>query len=229
MVQAAIMDPAASPSTPRLPCLHPASLLLSGRSVDLVPLDPVRHLSGLWTAIGEDASLWTDIPSGPFADQAEFATWLDTRSKRTDIVLNTILDKAGVPAGLYFLIHLDPSMGLAEFGLIYGAALRRRFGGTEAFLVQARYLFEALGYRRLEWRCRPENLASNRAARRFGFTFEGLLRQTAWLKGANWDTALYALLDHEWPAAAARLEAWLAPGNFDAEGRQIRSLAGAGR
>ena len=228
------MDPAASPSTlpPPLPCLHPASLLLAGRSVDIVPLDPVRHLPGLWAAIGADASLWTDIPSGPFADQAEFGTWLDTRSKRSDIVLNTLLDKTGpvpVPAGLYFLIHLDPAMGLAEFGLIYGAALRRRYGGTEAFLLQLRYLFEELGYRRVEWRCRPENLASNRAARRFGFTFEGLLRQTAWLKGASWDTALYALLDHEWAKAAARLEAWLAPENFDAEGRQIRSLAGAGR
>jgi len=212
---------------PKLPCLHPASLLLPGCSVDLVPLDPVAHHAGLWAAIGEDASLWTDIPSGPFADKDDFGGWLDTRSKRTDVVLNTILDKTGpalVPAGLYFLLHLDPSMGLAEFGLVYGAALRRRFGGTEAFLLQARYLFEELGYRRLEWRCRPENLASNRAAQRFGFSYEGLMRQTAWLKGANWDTALYAMLDHEWPAIAARLEAWLAPANFDAEGRQIRQL-----
>ncbi|MEI9984971.1 MAG: GNAT family protein [Aliidongia sp.] len=201
--------------------------MLPGRSVDLVPLDPVGHLPGLWSAIGADPALWTGIPSGPFAVEAEFADWLDARAQREDLVLNTILDKSGpvpVPAGLYFLLHLDPSMGVAELGLIYGAALGRRIGGTEAFLLQARYLFQELGYRRLEWRCRPENLASNRAALRFGFTLEGVLRQAGWIKGENWDTALYAILDHEWPVIAARLRAWLAPANFDAEGRQIRSL-----
>jgi RimJ/RimL family protein N-acetyltransferase len=212
---------------PKLPCLYPASLLLAGRSVDIVPLDPVGHLPGLWNAIGADAALWTHIPSGPFANEAAFGDWLASRAQRSDVVLNTLLDKtdrAPVPAGLYFLLHLDPEMGLAEFGLSYGATLSRRFGGTEAFLLQARYLFEELGYRRLEWRCRPENIASNRAALRFGFTLEGVMRQSAWRKGANWDTALYALLDHEWPAVAARLEGWLAPANFDAEGRQIRPL-----
>jgi RimJ/RimL family protein N-acetyltransferase len=212
---------------PNLPCERPESRFLPGRSVDLVRLDPVDHLAGMWQAIGADPALWTGIPSGPFAKQAEFATWLETRAQRDDLILNTILDKSGpepVVAGLYFLLHLNPEMGVAEFGLIYGPALTRRFGGTEAFYLQARYLFETLGYRRLEWRCNPTNLASSRAARRFGFTLEGVLRQSAWLKGENWDTALYALLDHEWPAVAARFGAWLAPENFDATGQQIVRL-----
>ena len=216
---------------PNLPCLRPASLLLPGRGVDIVRLDPAGHLDGLWQAIGSDPSLWTGIPSGPFATRAEFAAWLETRAQRDDLILNTILDKSGpepVPAGLYFLLNLNPAMGVAEFGLIYGPALTRRIGGTEAFYLQARYLFETLGYRRLEWRCEPSNLASNRAAQRFGFTREGVMRQTAWLKGGNWDTALYALLDHEWPAVAARLESWLAPENFDAAGRQILKLGEVG-
>ena len=45
------------------------------------------------------------------------------------------------------------------------------------------------------------------------------------VKGRNRDTAWFAMLDKEWPARKRALEAWLAPENFDAEGRQRRSLA----
>jgi RimJ/RimL family protein N-acetyltransferase len=214
---------------PNLPCALPDAPYLPGRTVDLVRLDIEAHASGLWRAIGADPARWTWIPSGPFADTGAFSEWLETRARRDDVILNTVLDKTGpapVPAGLYFLLHLDPAMGVAEFGLMLGPALSGRTGGTEAFYLRARYLFETLGYRRLEWRCHPDNLASVRAAERFGFTREGVLRQAAWLKGGSWDTALYAMLDHEWPAVAARMAAWLAPENFDAEGRQISRLAG---
>ena len=35
---------------------------------------------------------------------------------------------------------------------------------------------------------------------------------------------VYAIIDGEWPANAARLAKWLAPANFAADGRQIRPL-----
>jgi hypothetical protein len=58
-----------------------------------------------------------------------------------------------------------------------------------------------------------------------GFTHEGTFRQALVVKGRNRDTAWYALLDSEWPAARAAFEAWLDDANFDADGRQRRSLA----
>lgn len=64
-----------------------------------------------------------------------------------------------------------------------------------------------------------------RAAARFGFVLEGTLRQHRWIKGANYDTAVHAILDREWPAIAARFAAWLAPENFSADGRQIKALS----
>src|SRR5207247_2217419 len=45
------------------------------------------------------------------------------------------------------------------------------------------------------------------------------------IKGENSDTAWYSMLDSEWPAAKAACEAWLRRENFDADGRQLRSLA----
>ncbi len=216
---------------PSLPCAPLETDRLHGRTVELERIDPDRHGAELWRAIGAVCDLWKDIPSGPFADEAVFADWLRDRSGRPGVILYAVMDKtagdktAGRPiaAGLYFVMRIDPHMGVAELGLVYGAALSRRTAGTEAFQLIARHVFNA-GYRRVEWRCNPENAASARAARRFGFTFEGALRQTMWVKGRNWDTAVYAMLDHEWPAAAARLEAWLAPQNFTADGAQIERL-----
>ena len=82
-----------------------------------------------------------------------------------------------------------------------------------------------LGYRRYEWKCDCLNQPSRQAAERLGFTFEGIFRQATIYKGRNRDTAWYSIIDREWPAIKAAFEAWLAPDNFDAAGRQRQSLA----
>ena len=86
------------------------------------------------------------------------------------------------------------------------------------------YVFETLGYRRCEWRCNVLNDASYRAAVRLGFTFEGLFRQDMIVRGRNRDTAWFSMLDGEWPARKLALQRWLAPDNFDADGRQKVAL-----
>jgi hypothetical protein len=45
------------------------------------------------------------------------------------------------------------------------------------------------------------------------------------VKGKNRDTAWFSIIDGEWPACKAAFERWLAPENFDAQGRQKASLA----
>jgi RimJ/RimL family protein N-acetyltransferase len=210
---------------PSLPCAHPDTGLIPGRLIDLERVDPARHADGLWSSIGQDSTLWSLIPPGPFADLQGFTAWLTDRANRADAALYAIIDKAnGQAAGLFFLLGVNTAMGTVEMGLVYGPALARRTAGTEAFFLLARYVLDTLSYRRMERRCAPEHAASRRAALRFGFTEEGLLRQTMWVKDRSWDTQLYAMLDHEWPAIAARLTAWLAPDNFLASGRQIKPL-----
>jgi RimJ/RimL family protein N-acetyltransferase len=213
---------------PSLPCGRPDAQAILGRTVDLERLDLERHGPELWQAIGADRSLWSDIPSGPFDDEASFAHWLSERSERPSYAIYPIIDKRGErpgAAGSFFLLEMDPAMGVVELGLVYGPALSRRIGGTEAFFLQGRYIFEILGYRRLEWRCNEAHEASKRAAARFGFTLEGVLRQNMWVKGANCDTAVYSILDREWPAVSARLSAWLSPENFSSDGSQIKALS----
>jgi RimJ/RimL family protein N-acetyltransferase len=213
-------------SAPELPRPYADAKKLEGRFVDLEKVEMRRHAKDLWQAIGSHDDLWTGIPSGPFANETVFKEWLKDRSSRDGQVLYAIRDKmSGKSVGLYFLLRIEPQAATCEIGLVYGKDLQRTGAGTEAFFLLANYALGTLGYRRLEWRCGPENEASNRAALRYGFTREGMLRQTSWTKGVNWDTVYYSILDREWPAIAARFEAWLSPRNFDAGGRQIRSLS----
>jgi len=62
-------------------------------------------------------------------------------------------------------------------------------------------------------------------ALRYGFVYEGTFRQYMIAKGRNRDNAWFSMLDSEWPACKRNFELWLAPENFDSEGRQKTSLA----
>jgi hypothetical protein len=81
-----------------------------------------------------------------------------------------------------------------------------------------------LGYRRYEWKCNALNAASRAAAQRLGFSFEGVFRQAAVVKGRNRDTAWYSVIDGEWPALREVFLRWLDPSNFDGHGRQRARL-----
>jgi RimJ/RimL family protein N-acetyltransferase len=132
----------------------------------------------------------------------------------------------GWASGVVSYLRIEPDHGSIEIGHIWFApALQRTPQATEAIHLLARHAFDDLGYRRLEWKCDAANARSRAAAERFGFTYEGTFRQHMIVKDRNRDTAWFSLLDREWPAARAAFEAWLAPQNFDAEGRQRRRLA----
>jgi RimJ/RimL family protein N-acetyltransferase len=116
-------------------------------------------------------------------------------------------------------------MRVVEVGhIVYSPALQRLPLGTEAQYLLARYVFETLGYRRYEWKCNALNAPSRAAALRYGFVFECIMRQHMIAKGRNRDTAWYAMLDSDWPRVRAAFEQWLAPENFDGDGRQGRRL-----
>src|SRR5438132_1297994 len=152
---------------------------------------------------------------------------LTERAATSDPLFFAIVERRSRRAlGMASFLRVEQGHGVIEVGHIwYSPALQRTQLATEAMYVMARHVFDDLGYRRYEWKCNALNEPSRRAAVRLGFTFEGVFRQHMVIKGGNRDTAWYSMLDGEWPAAKAAFEAWLRPDNFDAEGRQLRSLA----
>jgi RimJ/RimL family protein N-acetyltransferase len=163
---------------------------------------------------------------GPFADEAAFRKWFDSRLPLEDPYSYAIVDRDGRALGIATLMEIRPAMRVIEVGhIVYSPALQRTPLGTEAQYLLARYAFETLGYRRYEWKCNALNAASRGAALRYGFIYEGTFRQHLIAKGRNRDNAWFSMLDSEWPARKAAFERWLAPQNFDAEGRQRISLS----
>ena len=213
------------PEADATPAQRPGVVTLHGHFGRVEKLVPSRHASDLWKAVSGHDDLWAYMSYGPFADAAAFAHWLAAHVAQDDPCAYTIVDTASRAVGIVTLLNIRPAMRACEVGhIVYSPALRRTPLGTEAQYLLARYAFETLGYRRYEWSCNSLNAASRRAALRYGFTFEGIMRQHRVVKGRNRDTAWFAMLDGEWPARKAAFERWLAPGNFDAAGRQKTSL-----
>lgn len=198
----------------------------------LEPLDSDAHGRPLYAAAhgdGADPRLWDYMSVGPFDEQG-FGEYLAASAACEDplffaVVATEAQDGGGRAHGIASYMRIERAHGVIEIGNIwFGPGLQRTRAATEAIFLLADNAF-ALGYRRLEWKCDSRNERSRRAALRFGFTFEGLFRNHMIIKGANRDTAWYSITDEEWPRLRAAFEAWLDDSNFDAEGRQLRSLS----
>jgi RimJ/RimL family protein N-acetyltransferase len=207
------------------PAALPGPVVLAGRFGRVEKLDASRHGNELWKAVRGHDRIWTYMSYGPFADAAAFSAWLAERAELKDPYSYAVIDADGPALGVATLMEIRPAMRVIEVGhIVYGAPLQRTPLATEAQYLLARYAFETLGYRRYEWKCNALNAASRRAAARYGFVLEGIFRQHRIVKGRNRDTAWLSMLDSEWPACKRAFEAWLAPENFDADGRQKTSL-----
>jgi RimJ/RimL family protein N-acetyltransferase len=207
------------------PARRPEPVTLTGRFGAVVRLDAARHGEALWQALQGHDHVWTYMAYGPFADRFEFLAWLAERPALADPYSYAVVDISGRALGIVTLMSIRPEMRVIEVGnILLSPALQRTPLATEAQYLVARYAVETLGYRRYEWKCDALNAPSRRAALRFGFAFEGIFRSHMIVKGRSRDTAWFAFTDAEWPARKAAFERWLAPDNFDAEGRQKTSL-----
>jgi RimJ/RimL family protein N-acetyltransferase len=208
---------------------RPVRFVLHGRLVDLVPLDPLSHGESLFqlTCGTDKEHLWTYLLRGPFSGRKEFDAYLQQLAASEDPMCFVIVDRGSARAlGWATYMRIEPAHRVIEVGnIMFSPVLRRTAGATEAIYLMARNAFEALGYRRLEWKCNALNAASRRAALRFGFSFEGIFRQHMIVKGHSRDTAWFSIIDAEWPNRKEAFETWLQPSNFDEEGRQKTSLS----
>lgn len=220
------------PIGPELPVWQPpprpSRRVLEGRFCRVEPLDVERHADALHAAnsLDREGRMWTYLFSGPFANLEEYRAWLAPRPASEDPLFFAFVDVARDQAvGLGSYLRIEPAHGSVEVGhLQFSPLLQQTPAATEAMYLMMRNAFE-LGYRRYEWKCDALNAASRHAAERLGFTFEGVFRQAVVYKGRSRDTAWFSIIDTEWPALDAAFRAWLAPDNFDAEGRQRRKLA----
>lgn len=207
---------------------RPQNVALEGRDVRILPLDVQRDAQQLYDAFcgSENDKNWTYLPYGPFSALTDFTEWLTEACLGEDPKFYTIQDRlTNTAVGIASYLRIDPNNGVIEIGHIHlSSGIQKSRQATEAMVLMMRYAFD-LGYRRYEWKCDALNLPSRAAAMRLGLSYNGVFPQAVIYKNRNRDTAWYAVVADDWPQLNAAFTTWLAPSNFDAQGRQIKGLS----
>jgi RimJ/RimL family protein N-acetyltransferase len=202
---------------------------MTGRYCRLEPVSVQRHEKDLFAAYMQapDDRDWTYLFAARPASSSQFNAYLAKLETSDDPLHFAIIDGTTNEAvGTAALMRIEPTHGVIEVGSItFSPLLKKTRAATESMYLMMRRAFDELGYRRYEWKCDSLNAPSRSAALRYGFTFEGIFRQAVVYKGRSRDTAWYSITDTEWPRIRAAFEAWLAADNFNADGRQKRSLS----
>jgi RimJ/RimL family protein N-acetyltransferase len=187
-------------------------VILEGRHVRLEPLT-MDHHGALWE-IAQDPELWrwsgTDIRA-PEDLRRYMETALREQAEGRSLPFATIVRAAGRPVGSTRFGSIDRANRHVEIGWTWiGRAWQRTAVNTEAKLLMLAHAFETLGCMRVELKTDVLNQQSRAAISRLGAKEEGILRKHILTqRGRARDTVYYSILDEEWPAVKARLEAKL--------------------
>jgi RimJ/RimL family protein N-acetyltransferase len=207
----------------------PQRSALTGRYCRVAPVNVERDAAALFDGymLAPDGRDWTYLAQDRPASLTSFREYLAMKAASSDPLHYAIIDRASKRAvGTAALMRIEPLHGVIEVGYItFTPQLKRTRASSEAMYLLMRYVFDALGYRRYEWKCDSLNAPSRAAAKRYGFEFEGVFRQAVVYKGRSRDTAWFSIIDKDWPRIRTAFETWLNPENFDAAGQQRRALA----
>jgi RimJ/RimL family protein N-acetyltransferase len=184
---------------------------LEGRFVRLEPLtaalkDEVR------AAVDCDADAWAIMPENPMGDRFD-AWWASVlgapRDYRVTYAIRRKSDGRVVGVSSYFTM-LASQRGVEIGGTFLHPDARSGAVNPESKLLMFAHAF-ASGALRVAFRVDTRNRRSQAAVAKLGAVREGVLRQDriTWT-GYVRDTAVFSVLDREWPEVKARLERRLA-------------------
>jgi RimJ/RimL family protein N-acetyltransferase len=186
---------------------------LAGRHVRLEPL-AARHLDGIWE-LSREPELWR-FTVDRLGSRADVDAWFEAaeqgRAAGTALPFATVLAATGQVVGSTRLGNVSPTDRRAEIGWTFvGRPWQRSAVNTEAKYLMFRHAFEVWGCVRVELKTGHRNLASRAAILRLGAKEEGTLRRHTLMHDGTWrDTVFFSVLDDEWPAVKAGLEARMA-------------------
>lgn len=198
---------------------RPQPRTLAGR---YVRLDPLTHddLGDLWRAIGRPevfAGGYAGGPAGLPPDEASFVAWAKRLYRWDDGNVYAVRIAAGPDAGTLVGTSTMADFDLPVRGTHIGwTAYDPRVWGTavnpEAKLLMLTEAFDH-GFERVKLQADSLNARSRAAIELLGATFEGVLRKARLrADGTLSGTAVYSILDDEWPSVRTgllqRLDAW---------------------
>jgi len=187
-------------------------VLLEGRLVQLEPLSMDHHAA--LCAVGFDPELWRwtlNLVETPEQMREYMKAALDAQARGSELPFATCERASGRAVGSTRFGNIDRANRRVEIGWTWIARPWQRTAvNTEAKYLMLRHAFEQWGCVRVELKTDVLNETSRATLRRLGAKEEGVLRRhmiTA--TGRIRDTVYYSILDTEWPAVKAMLEAKL--------------------
>lgn len=156
---------------------------------------------------------------GAFDEDPELANMLGVEDDPTDDSLRTQMDREWFDPpllrgyewviadaetdeflGVIMLHSCFWNWGRAETGFWVAPAARGHGVMSRALALMQEWCFDELGLGRLELTALPENEAVPKIAERFGYVYEGTLRQRNFERGRRVDLLIWGLLADERPA-----------------------------
>ena len=137
----------------------------------------------------------------------------EAMARNQSIVFAQVWNETGRAIGSTRLLDVRPADRQVEIGATFLARSHWRTpANTESKLLFLTHCFERLGCVRVALKTDGRNVRSQEAIARLGAVREGTLRRHMLVRGYQRDTVYFSILDDEWPAVKARLEARLADG-----------------
>jgi RimJ/RimL family protein N-acetyltransferase len=187
--------------------------ILRGRHLVLEPIDE-RHAEDLFRLMqDEEVCRYLVWPPPKKLDEtlALIREGKALMAARQSIVFAQVDAATGRAIGSTRLLDVSPADRRVEIGSTFLARSHWRTpANTESKLLFLRYCFETLRCIRVALKTDGRNVRSQEAIARLGAVREGVLRRHMAIKGYQRDTVYYSILEDEWPAVKARLEARLA-------------------
>ncbi|MBW8762941.1 MAG: GNAT family N-acetyltransferase [Microbacterium sp.] len=193
--------------------VSPAPVTLTGSLVELRPLDH-SHVDGLIDAVTE-GDLWknawyTSVPS-PDGVAAEVERRISLIAT-DEMVPFTAFDASGRVLGLTSFYDFGPDVPRLHIGYTWNRPSAHGTGtNAESKLLLMQHAFETLGVFRVGLTTQWVNFQSRAAIERLGAKQDGVMRaMSRYRNGALRDSVEFSIIEPEWPAVKANLEARLA-------------------
>ncbi|HEY8301990.1 MAG TPA: GNAT family protein [Jatrophihabitans sp.] len=172
--------------------------MITGEIVTLRPLTEADE-DALYELVADLGTWEENTPAAPtaitrtaFAER--FQKWLSPEPGSTLFAI----ELAGVVIGRCDLFGVDELARSGEVGIGLVASARGRGAGTDALRLLVRFGFVRRNLHRVHLRCIASNAAAIACYRKTGFVQEGVLRESAWVRGSYEDEIVMGVLRAEW-------------------------------
>lgn len=127
-----------------------------------------------------------------------FNMWIESYKNDDFYQWAIVLKSINEPIGTISVVDLKEDLGIAHIGYCIGSKWWHQGITTEAFKAIIPFLFNEVGFNRIEAMHDPNNPHSGSVMKKCGLKYEGTLRSADFSNKGIVDASIYGLLKEEW-------------------------------